>query len=131
MKKTVIFLLFFCISALFAELPPYVYDNLKQAAAEEIVMEVKKVRTSFFAIGKKEVTLEIKVVSVQKSKSGLKAGDLLTVFYLHEMRPLGMVGPSTLPLLDKNKIYHAYLTFDDVSKRYVPAARGQSFEPLE
>lgn len=130
MKNIFIFLLAFFTSALFAELPPYVYDNLKQSGTEEIMISVKKVKTSFFAIHEKEVTLEAEVVSVRRSKSGLKTGDTIAVFYVHEIRPFGMVGPSILPLLEENEIYLAYLTFDDVSKRYVPAARGHSFEPL-
>lgn len=131
MKHIFIFLLTFYASKLCAELPPYVYDNLKQSAAEIVDIKVKKVQTSFFEIRQKEVTLEAEVVSVQLSKSGLKAKDTITIFYVHEIRPFGMVGPSTLPLLDENEIYHAYLTFDSVSKKYVPAARGQSFESLK
>lgn len=131
MKNICIFLLTFYTSSLFAELPSYVYDQLKHSAAEDVVIAVKKVQTSFFAIYDQDVNIEAKVVSVRYSEKGLKAGDTIVVFYVHEIRPTGMVGPSTLPVLHENKIYHAYLTFDNVNKKYIPAARGQSFEPLE
>lgn len=131
MKNICIFLLIFYTSSLLAELPPYVYDQLKHSATEDVVIEVKKVRTSFFAIHDQDVNIEARVVTVRHSERGLKVGDTIAVFYIHEIRQAGMVGPSTLPVLHENKIYHAYLTFDDVGKKYIPAARGQSFEPLE
>lgn len=137
MKKylsILIYMLF--ISHLYAELPPYVYENLQKKSPEVLMIKATKVTSpsnlfNLFNLfnHSREVTVEAKVLRVRTSKSGLKAGDIITIFYTTvTSRPSGWVGPSSLPILKESEIYDAFLTKSVEGNYYIPSARGQSFE---
>lgn len=114
---------------LLAELPPYVYDALQKNAPESLLIKVDSVRTSSSMVTENAVTVEAEVINVIRSKSGLRKGDRITIAYsTFASRPGGWVGPSPIPVLEKDKIYSAFLKKDAVSNLYLPAAKGRSFK---
>lgn len=134
MKKhlfTLMYVLF--MSNLYAELPPYVYEDLRNNSPEIITIKVIKITSSSILLNlfksTKDIKLEAKVLHVNTSESGLKAGDRIDIFYSTvTSRPKGWVGPSSLPVLEQSEVYTAYLRKDDQGNYYVPSAKGKSFE---
>lgn len=137
MKKYLSILMYMLfMSNLYAELPPYVYENLQKKSPEALTIKVTKVTSPSHLFNlfnlfnkRREVTAEAKVLNVKISKSGLKAGDMITIFYTTiTSRPSGWVGPSSLPILEESEIYNAFLIKSVEENYYIPSARGKSFE---
>ena len=113
---------------LYAELPPYVYKNLQKDAPEVLIIAVNKVKTSSSLFSDTQVTVKAKVLRVIQSISGLKKGHIITISYSTiTKRPRGWVGPSSIPVLEENQQYKAFLKKDKYNT-YSPAARGKSFK---
>ena len=130
MKKYILLLIYILlISNLYAELPPYVYENLKKNSPEVLKIKVRDVNTSNVTNNTKELTVEAKVLKISTSKSGLKVGDVITIVYSRVInRHPGWVGPSPIPLVERGEVYYAFLRKDCEENYYTPAARGESFE---
>ena len=112
---------------LYAELPPYVYEQAKNSANEKIKILVLKVETSIFNVVEQDITITAKVLGIERSKSNLKIDDTIKIFYSRiTSRPNGWVGPSQNYPLNKDKKYIAYITKTDQGY-YIPDARGKSF----
>lgn len=116
-----------------AAIAPVHYRNAQDTAPDVATIEVLTVKTSLcmFSICKsKTVTVTAKVKAVERSQSGLKAGQTITIVYEH--RPLnGMAGPSPIRVLEKGETTPAYLQVKDDGKAprvWAPAARKASFE---
>jgi hypothetical protein len=130
MKK---FLFFFCIFflpySLLAELPPSVYEESQKNAPEELILIVKDL--FYFPVNSKRTDVKVKarVVAVSHSISGLKQDDLITLYYrTFTQRPIGLMGPAPLPLLQQTRCYKAFLKQNKKGDYYLPAAGGRSFE---
>lgn len=130
MKKILLVLVSLLLTSnLYAELPPYVYENLQKNAPEALTITVTKVQTSLSSLTEKKVTVEARVLRVKHSRSGLKKGDSLTIVYYSVFwRPSGWVGPSSLPVLEEKHMYQAFLRKDERTNYYYPDARGKSFK---
>jgi|SRR5581483_2204756 len=112
-----------------AELPPDVYDKLQREAPELLTIEVLAVKTEAKAFKDTvyvNVTAEARVRKVQRSKSQLQEGAVISIAYVHRQRKVPVDGPSEIPILAKGKVYPAYL--EKKRDGYEPAARGHSFE---
>jgi len=113
---------------LLAELPPYVYEELQKSAPESLVIKVHHVKINSSISTDIKVDLVAEVLSVRRSNSGLKKGDRITIVYRTFIsRPGGWVGPSPIPVLEKNKVYRAFLKKRKEGNLYLPAAKGKSF----
>ena len=113
---------------LFGELPPSIYKELQNSAPELLVIKVHHVKINSSISTDIRVDLVAEVLSVRRSKSGLKKGDRITIVYRTFIsRPEGWVGPSPTPVLEKNKIYKAFLKKRKEGNLYLPAAKGKSF----
>ncbi len=111
-----------------AELAPSAYRDMQSRAPEVIQIQItarKSSRLGFLNFsGDRNERLEASVLSVTRSKSGLIAGDKITITYLH--KKLRGVGPRPIPKLTNGGTYPAWLT-RDAEGTYSPAARGASF----
>lgn len=106
-----------------AELPPGSYNKLRAEAEEAVIIQVKGVQIALMG-GDKSVTVEGKVLAVERSKNGVKKGDTVIITYTILDKPV--VGPLPVPLLEKDDVYPAFLNKND--KNYEPAAYGWSFK---
>lgn len=111
-----------------AEISPDSYSRLRAAAQESLSLEILKIKTKEFEKGKKRVFATAKVVSVQRSANQVKAGDVITLEYVHTdySQLPGFAGPSSVAILKVGKVYRGYLNRVGRSS-YAPAAYGQSF----
>ena len=89
-----------------AELPPSAYNKLRIDAEEAVTIEVTGVQIALMG-GDKNVTVEAKVLGVERSKNGLKKGDSVTFRYDIPAKP--PIGPAPPPLLEKVSVYPAFL----------------------
>lgn len=110
-----------------AELPPGSYDRLRAVAPEALVIEVVNVGRKLGDQGRTAVIMQAKVLTVERSKTGLKKGDIISIHYTR-IEQLGVVGPRQVPLLEKGGIYPAFLQKGDKDKVYEPTAYGESFK---
>lgn len=120
------------LTNVYAELPPAYYDELKQTSPEAIVIAVDQVGKTPISSDSEQITAIAKVVSVEKSRCGLKGGERIVISYdriiQHEM---GWVGPSDVPELLIKHQYKSYLeSLGSSCQAFIPSARGQSFYRL-
>lgn len=114
-----------------AELPPYVHKEWQQQAPESLLIKVRSVQTreTDEPRGKKiDVSVEAQVEQVIRSQTGLHAGDVIRIRYVHNEYKEPLIGPSEMPILKKGESCPAYLEMDKKEHVYVPAAGGHSFQ---
>lgn len=124
-------LCFFAVSfALQAELPPFVYDEMKRNATEVFnVQIVEAPKAKAVVRGKRQqITYEAKVLRVIRTKSRIKSGGAIVIQSYHYAFGLGEVGPSNPRRLKKNDVVLAYLTKGEKGDEFHVAAGGHSFE---
>jgi len=138
-------ILFLCARAQ-ADLPPDVYVEMQKKAGEFLKIEVLNSKKE--SVAKESsltpfelksdtrvfgIRLSAKVLDVERSKSSLKEGDVISIDYMRTERPkeIGWVGPSEIPLLKKGDVSKAYLDKSSKSDSYTPAARGRSFQTID
>lgn len=112
-----------------AEIAPEYYAEMQAGAPEAVTLKVTSVDTSVCVLwcSKQSVTAKAVVQAVERSGSGLKVGDTITIRYTHLIPSGGWAGPRPIPVLKKGETTVAFLR---PNKRlgYHPAARGYSFE---
>ena len=131
MKKIIIYI--FCFySFLLAELPPYIYEEMKENSPEVLKLIVDDVQLKASNTSKSKVEIKATVVNVIKTKTGLQQNSqILIVYELQKFIERGYVGPAPLKALKKEKQYTAYLKYSIEDKAYFPSAKGLSFEILD
>ncbi|MDG1071843.1 MAG: hypothetical protein P8P32_09545 [Akkermansiaceae bacterium] len=111
-----------------AELSPKSYRNLQAKAPEVLQIQLKARKSSRLSLlnfsRDRNERLEATVLSVTRSKSGLKAGDKIVITYQH--RKSRGPGPRPIPKLANGGKYPAWLS-KTAEGTYSPAARGFSF----
>jgi hypothetical protein len=115
-----------------AELPPSAYEEMQQEAPEMLTIKVQLVQTrrEKQSWGTRTfVSAVARVASVQRTKSKLKAGQLIRINYTRQQYNTPMAGPSEVPMLKVGQQSPAYLR-KDKAKFYSPAAGGYSFETM-
>ncbi|HEY1188048.1 MAG TPA: hypothetical protein VGE74_10350 [Gemmata sp.] len=100
--------------------PPGTYDKLRAGAEEAVTIQVVTVVSG--ANG--DVGVQAKVLGVERSKSGLKKGDTVSIKYTVPAK--GTVGPTPVPVLEKDEVYPAFL--NKKGDEFAPAAYGSSFK---
>lgn len=127
-------------SALYAEMPFRVYIEEQDEAQEFVVIEALDVsRDCRFWSDHRRITVHARVLEVRRSAAGLKPGQTIELRYTHRTPPGGdWVGPSPIPVLREGSRTPAFLNRDRsedaksaAPARFVPAAGGYSFEPLD
>jgi hypothetical protein len=117
-----------------AELPPYVYKEWQQQAPESLVIKVRSVKTRETDEPRRkriDVDVEARVEQVVRSKTGLRAGDVIRISYVHSRHKEPISGPSEVPILKEGGVYPAYLRGGQREKGYAPAAGGYSFQEVK
>jgi len=117
-----------------AELPPYVYKERQQQAPESLIIKVLsvKMRETDEPRGKSiDISVEAQVEQVNRTKTGLKAGDAIRINYVHSQHKVPLPGPSEVPILRQGQVYPAYLMKEAKGKEYAPAAGGYSFTEMK
>lgn len=124
MKRLAALLCLMTVAGLtYAELPPGSYDKLRAEADDALVIQVTGVNVDTKSTAR-EVTVQAKVLGVERSKSGLKKGDNITFNY--RISTVQVPGPRPIPLLVKGDVYPAFLK--TMGKSLEPAAYGESFK---
>jgi len=119
----------FLVSA-YAEIQPKYYKQYQEQAPEYVTIKVISVSRDWKIFSsRRTVTVEARVITVQRTRSGLKENDTITIRYIHFTPSRGWVGPRPIPLLEEEKTYPAFLKKSG-EKHYEPAARGYSFGPV-
>lgn len=137
MKTIYLFVFFLCtLAPCFAELPPHAYEDMKKKSKEYLVIKVVDVSidstTEKDRSGKdlliQHLKVKSKIQSVKKTSSKRRKGNTITITYevqVHDPQS-GWVGPSQIPIVEKNNIYQAYLrSVNDGT--YAPSAGSHSF----
>jgi hypothetical protein len=117
-----------------AELPPYVYKERQQQAPESLIIKVVsvKMRNTDDPRGKSmDVSVEAQVERVKRTKTGLTAGDVIRINYVHSQHKVPLPGPSEVPILKQGHTYPADLMKEEKGKQYAPAAGGYSFTEMK
>jgi len=102
------------------------FNKLRTEASEAVIIEVTLVvivQDSPVNKTSQYITIHAKVLGVERSKSGLKVGDTITINYSIPTNPLP--GYSSIPILDNRSVYPAFLNRQE--KVFAPAANGSSF----
>lgn len=120
-----------------AELPPYVYEQLQKDAPEALLLEVTHVTRTVRAADDRnliEIAATAMVRGVTRSAKGTKTGTVISLHYeSFEITAHGWAGPSPVPQVEAGKHYKAWLQKTwtaETGVRYVPAAKGWSFESV-
>lgn len=106
-----------------AALPPGAYDKLRIAAEEAITIEVSGVKV-VHAGNQDDVTVDAKVIGLERTKNGLHRGDAIIIKYAIATPPIP--GPVPVPVIEKNIVYPAFLNKKGTD--FEPAAYGWSFK---
>jgi len=113
-----------------AELPPFVYDEMKRNATDVVIVQIVDAPKAGALIrGKRQqVTYEAKVLRVIRSKSRLRPGGGMVIQSSYYRFGPGEVGPSNPRRLKKNDVVMAYLSKGEKAGEFRIAAGGHSFE---
>ena len=113
-----------------AELPPFVYDEMKRNATDVVIVQIVEAPKAAVLIrGKRQqVTYEAKVLRVIRSKSRLHPGGGMVIQSSYYRFGPEEVGPSNPRRLKKNDVVMAYLSKGERAGEFRIAAGGHSFE---
>ena len=121
----------------FAEMPPRAYENMQRRAPEYVTIKVKATNmdeTKTSGEWKEErMSVQAEVLQVERSKSGLKAGDLIHIKYTNTKQRDPLSGATAVwarpvPRLREGTTCPAYLWKSEDKADYEPAAGGFSFQ---
>lgn len=118
---TLVLVTVFFAATAHAELPAAAYDSLRKEANEALIIEVTNVQTNNDG-STTLVRLQANILHVERSRTGLKKGEVVTIEYAHTP---GRIGPRPVPVLEKG-VYPAFLHRGNGSSLN-PAAHGLSF----
>jgi hypothetical protein len=133
-----LFAMWIAAAVAFGELAPEVYQAMQRAAPEVLYVEVldvdidrklhKPSGCGFFEFEvERNVTMQVKVLRVVRSRTGVRPGTVITVPYQSIRQCSGFSGARPIPLLEEGTKTYAYLTAG--RRGFGPAARGASFPP--
>ena len=116
----------------FAALPPSAYKSWQKEAPEHLAVKVRSVKTSetnkpnWVEVA---VTVQVQVKQIHRSRSRLKIGDVIAIYYERRMFKGPWTGPAPVPLLVQGQDYPAYLK--KVQQGYESAAGAYSFSEMK
>jgi hypothetical protein len=113
-----------------AAVPTATYQKWQSAAPEAVTLEVVKVKTESTkeaGATRTAVVITAKVCSVERSRSRLEKGTLITIVYTNLVDDRPIPGERPVALLRPGKIYSAFLRQADDGRAYLLAASAGSF----
>lgn len=131
-KKTMRFFVFAAIFLLpflaLAELPPSAYESMQTKAPEYLKIQVMRVDIEPGQNPEEQKVVVMALVdAVDRTGSGIKVGDFITIGYTVMERPRGWTGPGEVPILAEDDKIVAYLEKNGDAGEYKPAAGRMSF----
>ena len=129
MKKIWVGLLIAAVQPLlWAELPPSAYEKKQKEAPEKLQVQIMRVEVEPAAKAEDQVVrLTATVEQVDRTVTGIKAGDFISITYTIVGHPPGWVGPGPVPIPNEKDKTVAYLQQIPDSGDYAPAAGAMSF----
>jgi hypothetical protein len=119
----------FIFTNLSAELSPQIYQEWKAKAKEVLEIKVLDIKTHTKK-SVKYIYATAKVVKIFRSKSHLKRGSIITIYYTKRAKQTPLILGASEPItLKKSYIYKAYLKKERLYL-YTIAAGGKSFKQL-
>jgi hypothetical protein len=116
-----------------AELPPGAYEELLKNAEEVLDVQITKVTPNSEAgADELQFVCDAKVLKVDRSKTGVKAGDSIqfeTYYVTEATRRRGWAGPKVPPKISVGQTWRISLNAREAGKPFVLAAYGRSFQP--
>lgn len=113
---------------LLAELPPSVYEQKQKAAPEKLQLQIMRVEVEPATKPEDQtVRLTALVDQVDRTVTGIKSGDFITVTYTIVGHPPGWVGPGPVPIPNEKDKTVAYLQQVPDTGDYAPAAGAMTF----
>lgn len=117
-----------------AEMPPTAYKHLQDSAPESLLIHVEEVSLRQSVTKEAKITsvkLKASVKKVNRTVTGLKRGEKITVTYEVTEHLTPWAGPSQVTVPDKSSDCPAYLERNDTGAgRYRPSAGGYTFRKL-
>ena len=116
-----------------ADLSPREYRRMQREAPEELRIEVLGVHEHPLREREREseVVVDAKVLRIHRTSARIHEGDVIKITYVHHRRERPVPGPGEPPLLERGKVYPAFLTKVERERIFKPAAGSFSFLPLE
>jgi hypothetical protein len=113
---------------------PADYQSQQTSAPEEVVIQITTLKPQAAkgmdaSIGSdaKLIAARAVVLSVVRTKTGLKVGSFIYLLYGYAPPAPGQPGAPPIPIVELNATYHAFLTGGPGDTPYQPAAGAQSF----
>jgi hypothetical protein len=120
---------FFASSAR-AEIAPMFYERMQKEAPEALAVDVVAVDQTEKKDNEGTVTslvVQARVRQVERSASGVKPGDVVTIVYSVTEFVAPRPGMGSPPILKKGQSVMAYLKKEEKGERFELAAHGRSF----
>lgn len=116
-----------------AELGPREYRRMQRDAPEEVKIEVLGVHERPIREREREFEVEVdaKILRIVRSAARIHEGERIKITYVRHHRERPVPGPGEPPLLERGRVYPAYLTKVEGERLFKPAAGTFSFERLE
>jgi len=131
MKKIFFILILFGFPySVVAALSPVFYEKSKKQASEEWLVSVKEVHTYKQSNHWIAVKAKVKVLSVYRTSSRVKRGQMKVIRYRSRKMPSGMIVSAPIPVLKAAYSYKLYVNYSKHKNDYRPAAGNQSFERI-
>lgn len=106
-----------------AVMPPHVYKEMQKKSPEVLTIEAVTVKLEGASI-----TVEAKIITVERSRSGLKLGDQIRIHYQTWQEGEPIATGSSWPIrLKKGNRYRSYLVAAEPPGSYGLSADGESF----
>jgi len=136
MKNTIVgiiaLLLFTTVIPGFSVIHSRYYIEDQKNAQEYLRIEVQQVSKDWcFVCSSRDIRVTAKVIEVMRTGNNITPGTTIELRYRYTAPSRGRVGPGTLPLLEKGRIYPAFLNKTGNGSFYIPAAGPYSFTPLD
>jgi|HubBroStandDraft_6_1064221.scaffolds.fasta_scaffold75665_3 hypothetical protein len=116
-----------------ADLSPREYRRLQREAPEVVRIEVVNVHERAIREREREfeIVVEAKVVRIERTAARIRDGEVIRITYPRHRREHPVPGPGEPPLLERGRVYPAFLAKVEGERRFAPAAGAFSFERLD
>ena len=115
-----------------ADLSTREYRRLQRDSPEVVRIEVVNIHERAVREREREfeVVVEAKVVRIERTAARIHDGEVIRITYPRHRRERPVPGPGEPPLLERGKVYPAFLTKVEGERRFAPSAGAFSFERL-
>ena len=118
-----------CLAGGRGDLSPREYRRLQREAPEELRIEVLGVHERPIREREREfeVVVDAKILRINRTTARIHEGDVIKITYVRHHRERPLPGPGEPPLLERGKVYPAFLSKVERERIFKPAAGSFSF----